>query len=658
LKTDSGESSGSHPPSRSPSGAYEAVSAGTEKTHLPAAPEGKYLAILTVGALGVVFGDIGTSPLYALRECFTGHHPIPPSPANVLGILSLIFWALILTISIKYLGIVLRADNRGEGGILALMALLRPPSGSGASRHVVLVALGLFGAALLYGDSIITPAITVLSAVEGLEIVTPAFKPYIQPIVVVILIVLFLIQKKGTAGVGAVFGPVMVLWFIVLAVLGVAHIFDAPRVLAAVNPAYGVHFFADNGLTGFLLLGSVFLVVTGGEALYADMGHFGARPIRVGWFAFVLPSLLLNYFGQGALLLTNPAAAANPLFGLAPKWGLLPLVLLATAASVIASQAVISGAFSLTRQAIQLGYMPRLRIDHTSEKEIGQIYLPSVNWALALSCIWLVLSFRTSGALAAAYGVAVTTTMGITTVLLYVYARETWKVSRAVAAPIAAALLVVDLAFFGANIVKIGHGGWVPLAIAFFVYTVMTTWKKGRIILADRLREASLPVDVFLQDVEKRSPTRVRGTAVFMDRTPEGIPPPLLHNLKHNKILHDRIVFLTVVTDEVPRLKEKERTRVQFLGPCFWRVTLHYGFMENPDVPRALRKLKLDGKGFEPMETTFFLGRETLIASKRPGMALWREHVFAWMARSEGRATAFFNIPPGRVVELGLQVEL
>ncbi|MBP7678307.1 MAG: KUP/HAK/KT family potassium transporter, partial [Thermoanaerobaculia bacterium] len=462
------------------------MSAGTEKTHLPPAPEGKYLAVLTLGALGVVFGDIGTSPLYALRECFTGHHPIPPTPGNVLGILSLIFWALVLTISIKYLAIVLRADNRGEGGILALMALLRPPSETGVSRHMVLVAFGLFGAALLYGDSIITPAITVLSAVEGLEIVTPAFTPYIRPIVVVILVALFTIQKKGTAGVGAVFGPVMVAWFVVLAVLGVVHVVDAPRVLAAVNPLHGLRFFAENGMTGFLLLGSVFLVVTGGEALYADMGHFGAKPIRVGWFAFVLPSLLLNYFGQGALLLKNPGAAANPLFELAPKWGLLPLVLLATAASVIASQAVISGAFSLTRQAIQLGYMPRLRIDHTSEKEIGQIYLPSINWALALACIWLVLAFRSSGALAAAYGVAVTTTMGITTVLLYVYARETWKVSRAVALPITAAILVIDLAFFGANIVKIGHGGWVPLAIALFVYTIMTTWKRGRLILQAR----------------------------------------------------------------------------------------------------------------------------------------------------------------------------
>jgi len=658
LKSDSGESPASRPPSRSPSGAFDAVPAGTEKTHLPPAPQGKYLAVLTLGALGVVFGDIGTSPLYAFRECFVGHHPIPATSGNVLGILSLIFWSLVLMISGKYLVIVLRADNRGEGGILSLMALLRPPAGSGLRPHALLVVLGLFGAALLYGDSIITPAITVLSAVEGLEVVTPAFKPYIQPIAVLILIGLFFFQKKGTAGMGAVFGPVMLVWFAVLAVLGGLHIVDAPEVLAAVNPWHAVRFFTTNGSTGFLILGAVFLVITGGEALYADMGHFGAKPIRTGWYILVLPSLLLNYFGQGALLLTRPGAAANPLFEMVPKWGLVPLVVLATAASVIASQAVISGAFSLTRQAIQLGYMPRLRIDHTSEKEIGQIYLPSINWALALACIGLVLSFRSSGALAAAYGVAVTTTMGITTGLLYVHARQAWRISRAVALPVAGLFLAIDLSFFGANIVKVAAGGWFPLAVAGLVYFVMTTWKRGRGILADRLREATLPVDVFLQDVEKRSPTRVRGTAVFMDRIPEGIPPPLLHNLKHNKILHERIVFLTVVTEEVPRLKEKERTRCEFLGPGFWRVTLHYGFMENPDVPRALRKVKLDGKGFEPMETTFFLGRETLIASKRPGMAIWREHVFAWMARSEGRATAFFNIPPGRVVELGLQVEL
>jgi len=658
LKSDSGESPASRPPSRSPSGAFDAVPAGTEKTHLPPAPQGKYLAVLTLGALGVVFGDIGTSPLYAFRECFAGHHPIPATPGNVLGVLSLIFWALLLTISTQYLGIVLRADNRGEGGILSLMALLRPSSGPGLRRYAVFVVLGLFGAALLYGDSIITPAITVLSAVEGLEVVTPAFRPYIQLIAIVILVTLFSFQKRGTAGMGAVFGPVMLVWFAVLAGLGVLHVFDAPEVLAAVNPWHAVRFFASNGSTGFLILGAVFLVITGGEALYTDMGHFGAKPIRAGWFGFVLPALLLNYFGQGALLLTRPETASNPLFQMVPKWGLVPMVALATAASVIASQAVISGAFSLTRQAIQLGYMPRLRIDHTSEKEIGQIYLPAVNWGLAVACVWLVLSFRSSGALAAAYGVAVTTTMAITTTLLYNYARQAWKVSRAVALPVAALFLTIDLSFLGANLVKIPYGGWFPLVVAAFLYFVMTTWKRGRGILADRLREATLPVDVFLQDVEKRSPTRVRGTAVFMDRIPEGIPPPLLHNLKHNKILHERVVFLTVVTEEVPRLKEKERTRCEFLGPGFWRVTLHYGFMENPDVPRALRKVKLDGKGFEPMETTFFLGRETLIASKRPGMAIWREHVFAWMARSEGRATAFFNIPPGRVVELGLQVEL
>jgi len=658
LKSDSGESSASHPPSRSPSGAFEATSAGTEKTHLPPAPEGKYLAVLTLGALGVVFGDIGTSPLYALRECFTGHHPIPPTPGNVLGILSLIFWALVLTISVQYLAIVLRADNRGEGGILALMALLRPSPEKRAGGGFLIVAVGLFGAALLYGDSIITPAITVLSSIEGLRIVTPAFDPYIRPIAVVVLLVLFSLQKKGTAGMGAIFGPIMLVWFAVLAILGVVHVTTAPEVLSAVNPLHAVRFFQQNGVVGFLLLGAVFLVITGGEALYADMGHFGAKPIRAGWYGLVLPSLLLNYFGQGALLLTKPDAAANPLFGMVPKWGLLPLVALATIASVIASQAVISGAFSLTRQAIQLGYMPRLKIAHTSEKEIGQIYLPSINWILAIACVWLVLSFGSSSALASAYGIAVTTTMAITTTLMYVHARRAWNVPKAIALPVAGLFLCIDLSFLGANLVKVFHGGWFPLAVATFVFMLMTTWKRGRQILSARLREASLPVDVFLQDVEKRPPTRVRGTAVFMDRIPEGIPPPLLHNLKHNKILHERVVFLTVVTDEVPRLKEKERSRLEYLGPGCWRVTLHYGFMENPDVPRALRKLKLDGKGFEPMETTFFLGRETLIASKRPGMALWREHFFAWMSRSEGRATAFFNIPPGRVVELGLQVEL
>ncbi len=626
--------------------------------HAPGPPHGKYLLFLSLGALGVVFGDIGTSPLYALRECFWGPHALPVTEANVLGILSLIFWSLVLVISVKYLAFVLRADNRGEGGILVLMALLRPSPKERSLRTMTLVAIGLFGAALLYGDGIITPAITVLSAVEGLEIVTPAFRPYVVPLTVVILIVLFFFQKHGTARVGAVFGPVMLVWFVVLAALGVTHIFAVPRVLLALSPHLGAAFFLRNGLHGFLVLGSVFLVVTGGEALYADMGHFGRRPIRATWFALVLPALVLNYFGQGALLVARPAAAENPLYRMTPSWGLVPMVVLATAASVIASQAVISGAYSLTRQAIQLGYMPRLKIDHTSAREIGQIYLPTINWLLMVLCIWLVLAFGSSSRLAAAYGVAVTTTMVITTVLLFVYARQAWNVKLAPALLGAGAFLVVDLAFFGANIVKIGHGGWFPLVVALAVFTLMTTWKRGRRILADRLREATMPVDLFLTDIAARHPQRVKGTAVYMDRIPEGVPPACLHNLKHNKVLHERIVFLTIVTDEVPLVRPRERVQSESLGHGVWRMTLRYGFMQDPDVPKALERVKLDGIPIEPMATTFFLGRESLIASERPGMAKWREHLFAWMARSEGRATAFFNIPPGRVVELGLQVEL
>ncbi len=584
-----------------------------------------------------------------------------PTPANIVGVLSLIFWVLILVISVKYLLFVLRADNDGEGGILALMSLIlpgRPDAGRSSLRIMALISMGLFGAALLYGDGIITPAITVLSAVEGLEVATPAFKPYIVPATVVILVALFAVQKKGTAGVGAVFGPVMLLWFITLAALGVLHIFDGPGVLLAINPWYGIDFFLRNGVHGFLILGSVFLVVTGGEALYADMGHFGAHPIRLTWFYVALPALLLNYFGQGALMMAHPETSDNPLFKMAPVWFLYPLVGLATAASVIASQAVISGAFSLTRQAILLGYMPRLKIDHTSEKEIGQIYLPTVNWVLMLACIWLVFEFGSSSRLAAAYGVAVTTTMVITTLLLFFYARQKMHAGLWTAILGTAAFLSVDLAFFGANIVKIGHGGWFPLAAAALIYTFMATWKRGKEILSDRLREVTLPEEALLADVEKRAPMRVRGTAVYMDRLPDGVPPALFHNLKHNKILHERVVFLTVVVDDAPFVTEKTRHHVKSLGFGFYRLMLHYGFMENIDVPRALRKIKIDGRGFEEMDTTYFLGRETLIASKRPGMAIWRERLFAWMSRTEGRATSFFQIPPGRVVELGIQIEL
>ena len=623
-------------------------------------PKGGYLAVLCMGALGIVFGDIGTSPLYAVRECFHGEHAMAVTRGNVLGILSLVFWSLVLTISVKYLGIVLRADNRGEGGILVLMSLLRSAHlGAGAGkRGIALVFMGLFGAALLYGDGIITPAITVLSAVEGLNVATKVFQPFILPIAAVILVGLFLIQRKGTAGVGAVFGPVMLVWFLVLGVLGVSQIVRAPEVLAAVSPHHAVGFFLSHGTAGFLILGSVFLCVTGGEALYADMGHFGARPIRLTWFVLVLPSLLLNYFGQGALLLRQPGAADNPLYRMAPGWALYPLVALATAASVIASQAVISGAFSLTRQAIQLGYMPRLKIEHTSAREIGQIYLPTINWLLMVACIWLVFEFGSSSRLAAAYGIAVTSTMVITTVLIEVVARESWGIRAWVARGVAGLFLVVDLAFFGANMVKIGHGGWFPLAVAALVFTVLTTWKRGRAILVSRLKESTLPVDLFLEDVAKRDPIRVPGTAVFMDKSGEGVPPSLLHNLKHNKVIHERVVFLTVVTDEVPHVRRRDRLRSQKLGRGFWRVTVHYGFMQDPNVPQALRIADLDGESIDAMKTTFFLGRETLIASQRPGMAIWRERLFAWMSRSEGRATAFFQIPPNRVVELGLQVEL
>ncbi len=623
-----------------------------------AAPTGRYLALLSLTALGIVFGDIGTSPLYALRECFSGPHALPVTPLNILGILSLVFWSLILVISVKYLALVLKADSRGEGGILVLMSLIRKPDGATSRRRGGLVILGLFGACLLYGDSVITPAITVLSAVEGIEVATPAFHNLVIPLSLVILVVLFFIQKWGTAGVGKLFGPVMLLWFAVLAATGLNQILKAPRVLLAVDPLYAVRFFAADGLVGFLVLGSVFLCVTGGEALYADMGHFGARPIRIVWFALVLPSLLLNYFGQGALLLTDPKAADNPFFRITPAWGVVPMVILATMASVIASQAVISGAFSLTRQAIQLGYLPRLRVDHTSAREMGQIYVPAVNWILMVACLWIVVAFKTSSSLANAYGMAVTSTMAITTVLLYVHARDAWSVKPWAALAAAGAFLAVDLAFFGANLVKILHGGWFPLAVAAVIYLLMATWKSGRGILAQRLAEGTLPIDLFISSIATRGPIRVKGTAVFMDRTADMVPPALLHNLKHNKILHERVVFLTVVTDEVPLVRPRDRVEVKNLGPSFWRVTLHYGFMQDVDVPRALRKVRLDGQGFDPMDTTFFLSRETIISTPRPGMAPWREKLFAWMARAHGRATAFFGIPPGRVVELGLQVEI
>lgn len=629
----------------------EGTSAGT------AEPDRAHLRRLSIAALGIVFGDIGTSPLYALKDCF-GPHTIAPTPANVLGVLSLIFWSLVLIVSVKYLAFVLRADNRGEGGILALMALTHPGGGGGRRPRYVILLLGLFGAALLYGDGVITPAISVLGAVEGLTVRQPAFADWIVPLAVVILVGLFLLQQRGTRAVGAIFGPVMFCWFVAIAALGLAAIVDHPEVLGAASPWHAVDFFVRNRVPGFLILGSVFLILTGAEALYADMGHFGARPIRRVWFALVLPALLLNYFGQGALLLRDASAAENLFFHLAPSWALYPMVVLATAAAIIASQAVISGAFSLTRQAVQLGYSPRVSIEHTSSVEIGQIYIPSVNWWLMLATIAVVLGFRSSTGLAGAYGVAVTSTMVITTLLLHVVSREVWGWSTTRATLMAAAFLVIDLAFFGANLVKIPQGGWLPLFIAVGIYTLMSTWKTGRQILSKRLQEKSVPLNILMADLAADPPLRVPGVAVFMSGNPGGTPPALVHNLAHNKVLHERVVFLTVVTEEVPHVPPAERVTVKHLGKGFHAVMARYGFMQDPNILDIIAGCK-ERRLLIPLEgTTFFLGREELVSTERPGMARWRERLFAFMSRNALRATAFFQIPSTQVFEVGAQVEL
>ena len=637
----------------------EAPPAESHPTHPHAAPpRGRYLALMALGALGIVYGDIGTSPLYALKECFHGAHGVPPTHANVLGVLSLVFWALVIVVTLKYHVYVLRMDNRGEGGILALMGLVHKGSGKRTGFRRLIMPLGLFGAALLYGDGIITPAISVLSAVEGLEVATPAFTKFVVPITIVILVGLFLFQRHGTGRIGSIFGPIMLVWFSTLAVLGISGILRDPSVLAAINPAHAFHFFARNGFHGFLVLGSVFLVATGGEALYADMGHFGERPIQVDWFGLVGVSLLLNYFGQGALLVHNPEATSNPFYRLAPGWALYPLLILATAATVIASQAIISGAFSLTRQAIQLGYLPRMRIDHTSAREIGQIYVPGVNWALMAACVALVIGFGSSSNLASAYGVAVTTTMVITTILAYFAARQVLGWNTAVALAVTVAFLFADLAFFGANMVKVVHGGWFPLLVAVGVFTLMATWRRGREILFDRIQEVGMSDGEFLKSIARRSPPRVSGTAVFMDRTVDEIQLPLLHNLKHNKVLHEKVVLLTIVTEEVPYVSDEEQTEVRELGGGLYRIVARYGFMETPEVPALLASIEIPGVSFDPASTSFFLGRETLLATARPGMAIWRERLFSWMVRNAQGAALYFRLPPNRVVELGAQIEL
>jgi len=620
----------------------------------------RYLFSLSLAALGVVYGDIGTSPLYALRECFNKQHGVPATPDNVLGILSLIVWSLIIVISFKYLIFVMRADNRGEGGIMALMSLVRARGdGTTSVRRGVLVVLGLFGSALLYGDGMITPAISVLSAIEGLEVATPVFTPYVVPITIVVLITLFLVQRLGTAKVGAVFGPVMMVWFIVIAALGIPHILRAPHVLLSINPTHAISFFLRNRMHGFLVLGAVFLCVTGGEALYADMGHFGAKPIRIAWTAIVFPSLLVNYFGQGAMLLRVPAAIEHPFFEMAPKWSRYPLIALAAVATVIASQAVISGAFSLTRQAVQLGYVPRIEIRHTSEREIGQIYIPSVNWLLMFSAIGLVIAFESSSALAAAYGVAVTATMAITTILLAVVEREKWHWSFIAILSLSVPLLIIDLAFFGANIVKVLEGGWFPLAVGIIIFTLMATWRSGRDLLNHRLAEQTLSFDDFLRDLERGTIQRVPGTAVFMTRASGGVPTQMLHNIKHNKIVHERVVLLTVDIEEKSQLDEAERHEWHDLGQGIYRLAIRFGFTEDPDIPLLLSRMGSTAPcSLDPMSTSYFLGRETLIATRRPGMALWREKLFAWMMRNSSSASQYFRLPPNQVIELGAQIEI
>ncbi len=616
------------------------------------------LATLTLGALGVVYGDIGTSPLYAFRETFHGDR-LAVDEANIIGALSLVLWALILIVSVKYLLYVLRADNKGEGGILALTSLVAPRHGAVIiGRLKWLVLFGLFGTALLYGDGVITPAISVLSAVEGLKVIEPSLESYVIPIAVGILVALFAVQKRGTGAVGKVFGPIVLVWFSVLGLLGITNLVGDLSVLAAFNPLKGLGYLFGNGMAGFLSLGSIFLVVTGGEALYADMGHFGRSPIRAGWFTVALPCLMLNYLGQSALLIGDPEAIENPFFLMGPEWARPFLVALATCATIIASQALISGAFSLTVQAVQLDYLPRLAISHTSASHMGQIYVPIVNWMLMIGSISLVIAFQTSSNLAAAYGIAVTGTMGITTVLMAAFARSTWKWSTAKVLAVTVPLLVIDLAFFGANVAKIPNGGWFPIVVALVIITAMTTWRTGRRLLAERIRRGETPIERFLDDVERDGLPRVPGTAVFLFKGSGAAPPALITNTRHNHVLHERVLLLSVLTADAPVVGPDERAEIEQRGPGVFQVTLHYGFMEEPDVEAALLKLSDDRLPVTADSLTFFLGRETVIASDIPGMANWRERLFAFQLRSASSAARFFRLPADRVVEVGSQVEI
>jgi KUP system potassium uptake protein len=615
---------------------------------------------VVITALGVVYGDIGTSPLYALKESFHHLNELPVIESNIMGVLSLIFWSLILIISLKYHLLILKADNKGEGGVLALTSLVTNLFKGDSKRLKYLTLLGLFGTALLYGDGMITPAISVLSAVEGLELVQPALHPYIIPITVVILIGLFSIQRHGTATVGKIFGPITLIWFLILGLLGLVKIIDSPHVLMALSPHYALDFFIHNGGKAFIVLGSVFLVVTGGEALYSDLGHFGRHPIDVAWFSCVLPCLLLNYFGQGALLLQNPAAIKNPFYLLAPEWALIPLVIMATIATVIASQALITGVFSITMQAVQLQYFPRMKIDHTSHTEFGQIYVANMNIFLMISCIALVISFGSSTALASAYGIAVTMTMLITTILFYFVARYSWKWNPFVAIGLCGFFGAVELCFFGANLLKIVHGGWFPLVVGLLIFTVMITWNKGRKILSARMLEMITPVTDVLARIEKEKIHRNPGVAVYMAGQPQFVPSTLTLNMHHYGSLHETILIVTVRTEEIPFVPVNERAVIKHAGLGFYKIQLRYGFMEVPDVPLALKDLELSpGEKIPVKIMTYFLGQEHLIAKDNGrGMPLWQERLFSYMSRNSQSASTFFNLPPDRVITVGLIVEL
>ena len=643
-------------PNGSPAPAADSTPIDQHQTH------GREAALwkLAVGAIGIVFGDIGTSPLYAFRETFmAAHHPeyrLPLDSLHIMGVISLMFWSMMIVVTLKYVSVIMRADNKGEGGSLALLALINRSSGQ-KKWTAGIVILGVFATALFYGDSMITPAVSVLSAVEGLSIAAPAFSGWVLPIAIAILVILFSIQRTGTARVGAMFGPIMLIYFATIATLGVISAVQTPEVLWAFLPHHAGNFFVMDPLAAFLALGSVVLAVTGAEALYADMGHFGRKPIRFSWLWFVLPALMCNYLGQGALLMRDATALENPFYMLAPEWLRLPLVGIATMAAIIASQAVITGAFSVTQQGIQLGFIPRLRISHTSADTAGQIYIPLINWALMIAIILLVLTFQTSSNLTAAYGIAVTGAMLIDNFLIAVVLFGLWKWKKRYAVPLLALFFVVDLAYFTANLTKVPDGGWFPLLAGVVIFTLLTTWAKGRRLMVARMREAAMPIKVFIQSAAS-SATRVKGTAVFMTSTPEGVPHALLHNLKHNKVLHERVVLLTVKIADQPYVDDKDRVTLDDLGQGFHRMKILYGFMQEADVPAALQSCSTCGGAFNMMDTSFFLSRQTLLPSESPGMRIWREKLFAWMLRNAESAMEFFRLPTNRVVELGSQVEI